>query len=474
MGECYSIGRQEQTFDGWYTDTELITSITSVTLNDNVTVYAKWTPIDPITITFDPQNGTATFTQSIAKGSNASAPSEPSKEGYTFKGWYTAADGGEKVNFASMTFDSAATLYAHWEPVVESSVTVPAISGRVGEALTPVTAVVENAKAGGTWSAENLPAGLVIDPATGVISGTPTAEGTTDNVVFIYTDSDGKAVRSAAQRVTIAAPAPNYTLSFETKGGSVFASVTKKAGTVIDLSAYVPIKDGFTFDGWYSDPALTVRVTSVTLERNMLVYAKWLPAAPADDIITITFDPRNGDPAFTEDIRKGTNAHTPPRPSRSGYTFRGWFTALIGGDRVDFDSMTFDSATTLYAHWEYTGSSSGGGSGSGGSSSGTTGDTNTNNSSNTSGSNSGGASSPGNTTDKPAPAEKPSAEEPPVEDNTPADPVDAPDQDVPTPDNTGDGKKFTWGPVQWAVAAGVVAVPLTVGVIIYIRKRRKS
>ena len=225
-----------------------------------------------------------------------------------------------------------------------------------------------------------MPAGLVIDPATGVISGTPTAEGTTDNVVFIYTDPDGKAVRSAAQRVTIAAPAPNYTLSFETKGGSVFASVTKKAGTVIDLSAYVPIKDGFTFDGWYSDPALTVRVTSVTLERNMLVYAKWLPAAPADDIITITFDPRNGDPAFTEDIRKGTNAHTPPRPSRSGYTFRGWFTALIGGDRVDFDSMTFDSATTLYAHWEYTGSSSGGGSGSGGSSSGTTGDANTNNS----------------------------------------------------------------------------------------------
>ena len=162
------------TFDGWYTDAELTTVITSVTLNDNVTVYAKWTPIDPITITFDPQNGTATFTQSIAKGSNASAPSEPSKEGYTFKGWYTAADGGEKVNFASMTFDSAATLYAHWEPVVESSVTVPAISGRVGEALTPVTAVVVNAKAGGTWSAENLPAGLVIDPATGVISGTPT------------------------------------------------------------------------------------------------------------------------------------------------------------------------------------------------------------------------------------------------------------------------------------------------------------
>ena len=462
------------TFDGWYTDAELTSGVTSVTLNDNVTVYAKWTPVDPVVITFDPQNGTAAFTQSIAKGSKATAPTAPSREGYTFKGWYTMADGGEDVDFASMTFDSAATLYAQWVPVVESSVTVPAISGRVGEALTPVTAVVVNAKAGGTWSAENLPAGLVIDPATGVISGTPTAEGTTDNVVFIYTEPDGKSVRSAPQRVTIAAPAPNYTLSFETKGGSVFASVTKKAGTVIDLSAYVPIKDGFTFDGWYSDPALTVRVTSVTLERNVLVYAKWLPAAPVDDIITITFDPRNGDPAFTEDIRKGTNAHTPPRPSRSGYTFRGWFTALIGGDRVDFDSMTFDSATTLYAHWEYTGSSSGGGSGSGGSGSGTNGDANTNNSANTSGSNSGRTPSPGNTTNKPTPVEYPSVEEPPVEDNTTMDPVDGPDQDVPTPDNTEDGVKFTWGPAQWAVAAGIVAVPLTVGAVIYIRKRRKA
>ena len=83
----------------------------------------------------------------------------------------------------------------------------------------------------------DLPAGLVIDPVTGVISGTPTAEGTTDNVVFIYTDPDGKAVRSAPQRVVIAAAASEYTLTFDTNGGSVFASVTKKAGTIIALSA---------------------------------------------------------------------------------------------------------------------------------------------------------------------------------------------------------------------------------------------
>ena len=218
--------RAGYTFDGWFSDAELTTAITSVILDDDITVYAKWTPIDPITITFIPQNDTAAFTETIAKNSKVSAPSEPIKDGYIFRGWYTAPEGGMKV---SMTFDGDITLYAQWEPAPEPSVTVPAISGRVGAPLTPVTAVVENAKAGGTWSAENLPAGLVIDPVTGVISGTPTAEGATDNVVFIYTDPDGKAVRSAPQRVVIAAAASEYTLAFDTRDGSVFASVTKKA-----------------------------------------------------------------------------------------------------------------------------------------------------------------------------------------------------------------------------------------------------
>ena len=68
-----------------------------------------------ITITFDPQNNTSTFTQTIQKGAKAVEPKEPTQIGYSFKGWYTAKSSGEKINFTEKSFENATTLYAHWE-----------------------------------------------------------------------------------------------------------------------------------------------------------------------------------------------------------------------------------------------------------------------------------------------------------------------------------------------------------------------
>lgn len=66
-----------------------------------------------------------------------------------------------------------------------------------------------------------------------------------------------------------------YTLTFDTNGGSALKSVDVKAGTTIDLAQYVPVRAGYTFLGWYSDSALKNAVTSITLNRNTTVYAKW-------------------------------------------------------------------------------------------------------------------------------------------------------------------------------------------------------
>ncbi len=72
---------------------------------------------------------------------------------------------------------------------------------------------------------------------------------------------------------------PKYTLSFETNGGSDIASVTTFEDSVISLSDYTTTKSDYTFDGWYTDEALTQKVTSVTLDKNMTVYAKWTETA---------------------------------------------------------------------------------------------------------------------------------------------------------------------------------------------------
>ncbi|MDR4038643.1 MAG: InlB B-repeat-containing protein, partial [Evtepia sp.] len=66
-----------------------------------------------------------------------------------------------------------------------------------------------------------------------------------------------------------------YTLTFDTNGGSAIAKVTKEKGTTVDLEQYVPTREGYTFAGWYSDEALTQKVTSVKLNANTTVYAKW-------------------------------------------------------------------------------------------------------------------------------------------------------------------------------------------------------
>lgn len=66
-----------------------------------------------------------------------------------------------------------------------------------------------------------------------------------------------------------------YTLTFETNGGNAIAKVTKNKGTTIDLAQYAPTKSGATFDGWYADKGLTKKITSVKLDANTTVYAKW-------------------------------------------------------------------------------------------------------------------------------------------------------------------------------------------------------
>ena len=69
-----------------------------------------------------------------------------------------------------------------------------------------------------------------------------------------------------------------YTLTFETNGGSAISKVTKNKGTTIDLAQYAPTKSGATFEGWYADKGLTKKVTSVKLDANTTVYAKWTEA----------------------------------------------------------------------------------------------------------------------------------------------------------------------------------------------------
>ncbi len=73
-------------------------------------------------------------------------------------------------------------------------------------------------------------------------------------------------------------PVAAYELNFDTNEGSFVHPVVQatSAITPIDLNAYVPERDGYRFDGWYSDEELTTAITeALTLTEDTTIYAKW-------------------------------------------------------------------------------------------------------------------------------------------------------------------------------------------------------
>ena len=64
---------------------------------------------------------------------------------------------------------------------------------------------------------------------------------------------------------------------FASDGGTYIRPVEQEKGTVVQLDSYIPEKQGYIFQGWYVDPRTKEQqVTAVTLDGNVVVYAKWL------------------------------------------------------------------------------------------------------------------------------------------------------------------------------------------------------
>lgn len=105
-------------FDGWYTRESggtKVTATTSVGTNPPTTLYAHWIG-KKYTVTLDANGGTVSMASRTATyGSEYPALPAPTREGYSFDGWYTQKTGGTKVD-ENTTVTTAAnhTLYAHW------------------------------------------------------------------------------------------------------------------------------------------------------------------------------------------------------------------------------------------------------------------------------------------------------------------------------------------------------------------------
>ena len=112
-------------------------------------------------------------------------------------------------------------------------------------------------------------------------------------------------VIAAALAASMAVPTSAYgllfsKLSFNTNGGSEIKTTLTTLGMTIDLSKYVPEREGFTFTGWFADEALTEAVTEIKGGKVAQIYAGWEEIKPEE--------PKTEETEETEETTEETEA----------------------------------------------------------------------------------------------------------------------------------------------------------------------
>ena len=113
------------------------------------------------------------------------------------------------------------------------------------------------------------------------------------------------------------------TVNFDSNGGSLVPSQVFNEEITFILPNN-PMKEGFTFNGWYLDETLEMpfsveSILTLEPEGTIILFASW-----KINQYTITFDTDGGSPvsAITQDY--DTTVSAPIEPTKEGYTFGGW------------------------------------------------------------------------------------------------------------------------------------------------------
>ncbi|MBQ9535874.1 MAG: InlB B-repeat-containing protein [Clostridia bacterium] len=210
--------------------------------------------------------------QRVTHGESAQMPEQPTAEGYAFGGWYTDVDDTNAFSFSTPITDSM-ILFAKW---TENGVTPPSPNTYTvtfdanGGSVTPtsgttgtdgkLTSLPTPTRANHTFDGWFTAA----SGGTKVTTGTVFTADTTIYAHWTYTGGGGGGGGITTQ----------YTLTYNTNGGSAVTATKHNSGTTVNLTA-TPTREGFTFDGWYSDASLTNKITSIKMDGNKTVYAGW-------------------------------------------------------------------------------------------------------------------------------------------------------------------------------------------------------
>ena len=264
-----TLTREGYTFKGW--DKEIPETMPA----ENITVKAQW-EINQYTIAFDTNGGSEIVPITQDYGTEITAPDNPTRKGYTFKGW-------DKEIPETMPAENI-TVKAQWEI---NQYTI-AFDTNGGSEIVPITQ----------------------DYGTEITApDNPTRKG------YTFKGWDKEIPETMpAENITVKAQweINQYTIAFDTNGGSEIVPITQDYGTEITAPDN-PTRKGYTFKGWDKEIPETMPAENITVK------AQW-----EINQYTIAFDTNGGSEIapITQDY--GTEITAPDNPTRKGYTFKGW------------------------------------------------------------------------------------------------------------------------------------------------------
>ncbi len=143
-----------------------------------------------------------------------------------------------------------------------------------------------------------------------------------------------------------------YTVSFETNGGSTIESLLIEESSLIVQPAN-PLKNGYIFIGWYTDPNCYTEWNFYTdkVNEDIVLYAKWIEDISHTTTYIVSFNTCGGSLVDSITVDEGDIINEPMVPTREGYIFDGWYKDDSFLIKWDFELDTVNNDITLYANW---------------------------------------------------------------------------------------------------------------------------
>ena len=261
----------------------------------------------------------STYIDSVDYGSTYTLPT-PTRTGYTFGGWY---NGSTKVESGAWNYASNVTLTAKWTANTYT-LTFNANGGSVSPTSQTVTYDSTYTLPTPTWAGHTFSGWY--NGSTKITSGTWK---TTSNMTL-----------------TAKWDSVDYTISYTLNGGTNNSSNPSTYTVNDSFTLMAPTKAGYTFLGWtYSGqttPTKTVTIAEGTM-GNLSYTANWQV-----NTYTVTFDANGGSVSPTSKTVTYDASYTVPTPTRTGYTFAGWYN---GSTQYSGGTWKTASNITLTAKW---------------------------------------------------------------------------------------------------------------------------